>query len=104
MVDAAGAQFRSVRTLPVETEEKHTKIGLRADLRCTTEPLLDLLYDIERARPLLFVDRLSVGSRARSAARRAKRARSRRIRRRLPSQGQLTVRLEISGYALMGGG
>jgi general secretion pathway protein M len=101
MVDAAGAQLRSVRILPIETEEQHTKIGTRADLHCTTESLLDLLYDIEQARPFLSIDKPSVRSSVRRSTRRTRRARSRRIRRRQPL-GQLTVRLDISGYAVVG--
>jgi general secretion pathway protein M len=101
MINVAGAQLRSVRTLTVDAEGQHTKISIRAELRCTTEPLVDLVYDIERARPLLFIDRLSVRSHARRTTRRAKRTRSRRIRRRRAPRGKLTVRLDVSGYALV---
>ena len=104
MINEAGAQLRRIQSLKVNAEEQHTKISIRAELRCTTEPLLDLVYDIERARPFLFVDRLSVRSRARSTSQRARSARSRRILRRRPPQGQLTVRLDVSGYALIGDG
>lgn len=101
MINDAGAQLRSLRTLKVKPEEQHTKISIRAELRCATEPLLDLVYDIEGARPYLFVDRLSVRSHARTVNQRAKSARSRRILRRRPAQGPLTVRLDVSGYALV---
>ncbi|MFY9976038.1 MAG: type II secretion system protein GspM [Chromatiaceae bacterium] len=101
MINDAGAQLRSLRTLKIKPEEQHTKISIRAELRCATEPLLDLVYDMEGARPFLFVDRLSVRSHARSTSQRAKSARSRRILRRRSAQGQLSVRLDVSGYALV---
>jgi general secretion pathway protein M len=58
--------------------------------------LLDILYDIEQARPFLFVDQLSV---------RATTRRDRRRNRNDPQpqvQQELTIRIDVFGYALGG--
>jgi general secretion pathway protein M len=62
---------------------------------------MDILYEIEQARPFLFVDQLSVRSSARADLPESM-ARGRASRLRVDPSGELTVRLDIFGYALGG--
>lgn len=103
MVKEAGARLISAQILSANTEERPPKVSIRTQLQGETEALLDLLFRIEQARPFLFVDQLSVRASARRAARRNPRLRARRA----PVQAnrnELTIRLDISGYAIVGSG
>lgn len=99
IVKAAGARLISTQILPDTSGNEHPpRVRIRTQMQCETDALFDVLYRIEQARPFLFVDQLSVRSTARSI-----RARNPRIRRRFVrsrQQGQLTVRLDVFGYAL----
>ena len=103
MVKTSGGRLVSTQILPPPQEELPPRVRVRAQIQGKTDALLDLLYQIEQARPFLFVDQISV----RSTSRRTSGARSTRLRgrqrhrsvRRQP-QGQLTVRLDVFGYAL----
>ena len=101
IVRTAGARPISTQVLPVDKNEQPPRIRIRTQLQSDTDELLDVVYRIEEARPFLFVDQVSIRSttpRARPTARN-----SRRRVRRSPAQarvGQLTVRLDIYGYAL----
>ncbi|MCG6941196.1 MAG: type II secretion system protein M [Thiohalocapsa sp.] len=101
MVRAAGARPISTQILPTNEEEQPPRVRIRIQLQGTTDELLDVLHRIESAQPFLFVEQMSI----RSTAPRAPRLRGRTIRRRLMPRnvGQLTVRLDIFGYALGGG-
>ena len=103
MVKASGGRLVSTQILPPPEDEQPPKVQVRAQIQGTTDALLDVLYEIEKARPFLFVDQMSV----RSTSRRTTAARNSRVRgrqrhrsvRRQP-QGRLTVRLDVFGYAL----
>jgi general secretion pathway protein M len=70
-------------------------------LQASTDQLLEVLYQLEEARPFLFVDQMSIRSttpRARLPA-----GGSRRVRQSRGAgqqAGQLTVRLDIFGFVL----
>jgi general secretion pathway protein M len=102
MVASAGGQVTSTQVLPSTEDEQPPKVRVRTQVKGTTDVLLDVLYQIEQARPFLFVDQLSV----RASARRRTVRRSSRIRGRRRSvrqrrrEGELTVRLDVFGYAL----
>ena len=96
MVQNAGAKLINSQFLPAEAKEQPPRVGLRAQIQGDTNALLDILYDIEQARPFLFVDQLSVRSTTR---------RDRRRNRQDPQpqvQQELTIRLDVFGYALGG--
>jgi general secretion pathway protein M len=102
MVASAGGQVTSTQLLPSAEDEQPPKVRVRTQIKGTTNALLDVLYQIEQARPFIFVDQLSVRTSARrTVAKRNLRSRGarRRIRNRSPS-GQLTIRLDLFGYAL----
>jgi general secretion pathway protein M len=100
IVKGAGARLISTQILPASGNDEHpARVRIRTQMQGETDALFDVLYRIEQARPFLFVDQLSVRSTARSIV-----ARNPRIRRRspvrVPRQGQLTVRLDVFGFAL----
>lgn len=105
VVTDAKARLVSTQILPVSTDEKPPRVRLRTQLQGDTDALLNVLYALERARPFLFVDQLSVrASTPRRASARSRASRSRNVRRRAPTStrepGQLTVRLDVFGFAL----
>jgi general secretion pathway protein M len=104
MVRAAGARLINTQFLPAGADEQPPRVRIRAQFQGTTESLLDVIYRIEQARPFLFVDQLSVRASARRVERPNSRVRGRRAPvRNVEPQGQLTVRLDVFGYALGGG-
>jgi general secretion pathway protein M len=104
MVRAAGARLINTQFLPAGADEQPPRVRIRAQLQGTTESLLEVVYSIEQARPFLFVDQLSVRASAPRVARPNPRVRGRRAPvRKVEPQGQLTVRLDVFGYALGGG-
>jgi general secretion pathway protein M len=106
MVRGVGARPISTQILPVDAEERPPRVRIRTQLQGDTDELLDLLYRIETARPFLFVDQMSIRSTT-PRARPVRRSSARRPNPRSAAQqnvGQLTVRLDIFGYILGGGG
>lgn len=103
MVRAADGRLISTQVLPSPTQEVPQSIRVRTQIQGDVETLLELLLDIERARPFIFVDQLSVRSIARPV---------RPVRPARPGQSgsqaqrqienQLTVRLDVFGYILGG--
>ncbi|MGA7979958.1 MAG: type II secretion system protein GspM [Chromatiaceae bacterium] len=100
IVKATGARLISTQILPGGGKDEHpARVRIRTQMQCETDALFDVLYGVEQARPFLFVDQLSVRSTARSIVARNPRFRRRAPVRR-PQQGQLTVRLDVFGFAL----
>ena len=101
MVTAAGGRVTSTQLLPSPEDAQPSTVRVRTQLQGTTGELLNVLYQIEKARPFLFVEKLSVRAPSqRVAARRNLRVRGRQRSVRRPQQGLLTVRLDVFGYAL----
>lgn len=103
IVRGAAGRLISTQLLPGRQDEERgaQRVQVRAQLQGSTETLFDVLFEIEQARPFIFVDQLSV----RSAARRDRPgAVRRRIRRAaLDGQhGQLTMRVDVFGFAVQG--
>jgi general secretion pathway protein M len=101
VVRNAGARPISTQILPVDPNEQPPRVRIRIQLQGSTPQLLDVLYEIEDARPFLFIDQVSI----RSTAQRAQVAARRAIRRRQPNTqtDELTVRLDVFGYTLAAG-
>lgn len=106
MVRSAGARLINTQFLPAGAEERPPRVRIRTQLQGDTAALLDVLFQIEQARPFLFVDQMSVRSTSRGATAAQRNTRTRSRARRTPSRskppGQLTIRLDIFGYALGG--
>ncbi|AHF05124.1 general secretion pathway protein M [Marichromatium purpuratum 984] len=99
IIAAARGRLISVQLLPTTSAdaEAPTRLHVRAQVQGTTATLFEILYRIEQARPLLFVERLS----ARSAAQPEQRLRASRAA--TPSlatapEGALMLRLDVFGF------
>jgi general secretion pathway protein M len=102
IVTAANGRLISTQILPGPPDESPPRVRVRTQIQGSTETLLDVLYDIEQARPFLFVDQVSVRSSARPQQP-ARDPRGRAIRRPpVNPAGELTVRLDIFGFTLGG--
>jgi general secretion pathway protein M len=102
IVTAANGRLISTQILPGPPDESPPRVRVRTQIQGSTETLLDVLYDIEQARPFLFVDQVSVRSSARPRQP-ARDPRGRAIRRPpVNPAGELTVRLDIFGFTLGG--
>lgn len=102
IVTAAGGRLISTQILPGPPEESPPRVRVRTQIQGSTETLLDVLYNLEQARPFLFVDQVSVRSSARPQQPAAD-PRGRAIRRPpVNPAGELTVRIDIFGFTLGG--
>jgi general secretion pathway protein M len=100
IVTEAGGRLISTQILPGTPEETPPRVRVRTQIQGSTETLLDVLYELEQARPFLFVEQVSV----RSSSRPMRIAPDPRAMRRPPINpaGELTVRLDIFGFTLGG--
>ncbi|MCU0832880.1 MAG: type II secretion system protein GspM [Chromatiaceae bacterium] len=96
MVQTAGGRLISTQILPSAAAEQPQRVSIRAQLQGDVETLLEVLHRIEQARPFLFVDQISV----RATQRRTVRRSAARGAPAAQQEGQLTVRLDVFGYAL----
>jgi general secretion pathway protein M len=99
IVTAASGRLISTQLLPEEKEQHPPRVRIRAQIQGSTDTLMDILYEIEQTRPFLFVDQVSVRSSARpELPERVGRARRTRVG--VDPGQELTVRLDIFGFAL----
>ncbi len=105
IVKAAGGRLVSTQILPATPNEQPPTVRVRIQLQGSTDQLLEVLYQLEEARPFLFVDQASIRSMV-QPERVAPVQAGRQIRRPQPrpEAEDLTVRLDIFGYALGGAG
>jgi general secretion pathway protein M len=103
MIRSVEARPISTQLLPVDENEQPLRVRIRTQLQGTTEQLLDVLYLIQEARPFLFVDQMSIRSTTPRVAPQRRRNNRRTPARAAQRIGELTVRLDIFGYALGGG-
>ena len=96
IISTSGGSLTSTQVLSGSKEDPTQKVQVRVQMRGDTATLIDVLYKIEEARPLLFIEQLSVRAQARRATRRT--SRSRRSTSRRVSVPPLTVRLDIYGF------
>jgi general secretion pathway protein M len=108
IVAAAQGRLVSTQLLPAEKNQQPPRVQVRTQIQGTTATVLDIVQRLDQAQPLLFIDRLSVRSAARSEPLPppppAGRAPNQLQRPRPPSNpaGELTVQLDIFGFALAG--
>jgi len=89
MVEGSGGTLVSSQLLPSADKGEVHAVSVSLRLNCSTDELFDILYKIESARPLLFVDTLSV---------REQRRRRRRGGQQEDTVGDLSVRIDVYGY------
>lgn len=97
-VKRSGGQLVSSQDYEAEPVPSATPIGLRLQVSGEVQNLVDLLYELESARPVIFIDELSVTS---SSSRvRSSRANLRDSRRRVNSANlsSLDIRMDVVGY------
>lgn len=96
-VKRSGGQLVSSQDYEAEPVQSATAIGLRLQFSGEVENLVDLLHELESARPAIFIDELSVTSSSSRVGR--SRAVNRRIRTtRGVSLSSLDVRMDVVGY------
>lgn len=97
-VKRSGGQLVSSQDYEAEAVPSATPIGLRLQVSGEVQNLVNLLYELESARPVIFIDELSVTS---SSSRvRSSRA-NLRDRRRLTTTANLSsldIRMDVVGY------
>jgi len=94
-VKRSGGQLVSSQDYEADPVPSATPIGLRFQVSGEVQNLVDLLYELESARPVIFIDELSVTS----ASSRTREARTRN--RRLSNRAQpnsLDIRMDVVGY------
>lgn len=104
IIRAAGARPVSTQILPVDQNEQPMRIRIRTQFQGTTESVLNVLYRIEAARPFLFVDQLSLRSAASNVPIQEARGRQAKPQVQPRERDELTLRLDVFGYALDAGG
>ncbi len=62
IVEGNGGQLTSTQILPVTQDSGFTRVAIRAQMQGGTEVLQKVLHGLETARPLLFVDNLTIRS------------------------------------------
>lgn len=100
IVKESGGSLVSTQEYQTQSLDTASAVGLRIQFNGETSHLTSLLYKLENARPLIFIDEITVTS---SAAQRNSRGRSRaRSATRRPTRMSLTVKLDIFGYMVTG--
>ena len=100
-VKESGGVLVSTQEYEIRSVDTASAVGLRLQFTGEMDRLLSLLYKLENARPLIFIDKITVTS---SAARRRVRSRTRRggTTRASKSRMSLTVRMDVFGYMVTG--
>ncbi|HYN79172.1 MAG TPA: type II secretion system protein GspM [Lamprocystis sp. (in: g-proteobacteria)] len=102
IITAAKGRLISTQLLPAEKDEQPPRVRLRTQIQGSTETLLEVLRALDQARPFLFVEQVSIRSTARPELPEQP-VRGRAVRRPTADEGgELTVRLDIFGFALGG--
>lgn len=100
MVKSAGGRVSSTQLLPAREDEQPPRVRVRTQIQGTTDALLDVLYQIDKARPFLFIEQITIRAPAqRRVARRKSRTRRNRPGLKPPQGTNLTVRLDVFGFA-----
>lgn len=100
IVSAAQGRLISTQLLPEAKDEQPARVRVRTQIQGSADTLLQVLYGLEEARPFLFVEQVSVRSSARAEQPQPE-GRARAVRRpAINEAGELTVRLDIFGFAL----
>lgn len=102
IVTTANGRLLSAQILPSEPGETPQRVRVRMQIQGSTDTLLDVLYELEQARPFLFLEQVSVRSGARAASPQTDQ-RGRPLRRApVDTSGELTIRLDVFGFSLGG--
>lgn len=90
LVDASHGELKSTQVLPAQDEGKYRRLAIRAQMTLDVAAVQRVLYGVETASPLLFLD--NVDLRAHLVDRRRERGGN------PPNDGGLDVRIDVFGY------
>jgi general secretion pathway protein M len=93
-VKRSGGQLVSSQDYESDAVPSATAIGLRLQVSGEAQNLVDFLHEIESARPIIFIDDLSVSS----SSFRVRSSRSSRIKDPPKNRSSLDVRMDVVGY------
>ncbi len=99
-VEGKGGNLVSTQILPVKTEGSFSRVAIKVQMTGNTEALQQVLYELESARPLLFIGNLQIRARP---VRQPRSQRRRRSKQKPPSPPPvkrvlLTTHFELAGY------
>ncbi|MFO1353061.1 MAG: type II secretion system protein GspM [Gammaproteobacteria bacterium] len=107
VIEGKGGSLLSTQILPVANEGAFTRVGIRVQMNSDVEALQKVLYELESAQPLLFIDNVQL--RARTIRERVRPAAAANANQRganppqVKTQVQLTSQFELAGYIRAGG-
>ncbi len=87
LIDSHGASLKSMQALAPEEVDGFRKVTVRVNMTGDTQAFQKIFYAVETANPYLFLDNIDVRSR-----------RPRARRGRPPTQSDLQIRFDVSGY------
>ena len=103
IVKKSGGVLVSTQEYDAQSLDIASAVGLRVQFNGETEHFFNLLYELETARPLVFIDKMTVtSSTARKNLRNSRLKRRRLSRASRSSRMSLTVRMDIFGYLIKG--
>ena len=89
IIEAGEGQLVSIRDLATNADDRLTTVRVNVRIKASTTSLQEILYAIETRTPLIFIDKVSI----RSRAHRGRRAQI------TSAQALLDIQLDLSGYA-----
>ena len=103
IVKQSGGVLVSTQEYDAQSLDIASAVGLRVQFNGETEHFFNLLYKLETARPLVFIDKMTVTSSTSRKNLRNSRLKRRRLSRvSRSSRMSLTVRMDIFGYLITG--
>jgi general secretion pathway protein M len=91
-VDGAGGKLTSTQNLPIKEEGNAQRVAILVRMSGDVDALFKVLYDLEAASPLLFIDNLTVRNRPTPRRRRSRRPQP------VSNQYSLDISFELTGY------
>jgi general secretion pathway protein M len=98
IVESHGGNLVSTQILPLATEGIFSKVAIRVQMTGDTDALQKVVYDLESAKPWLFIENLQIRARPARRTRRPRRRGNRNPPPAVPRKIQLTTRFELVGY------
>lgn len=87
IVRSTGGELRSTQILPIQDEGEFVRIAIRVQMPVRIEPLQQILYNLERGKPFVFIDNIDI-----------RRRKTRRRKIEPETDIELDVRFDAYGY------
>lgn len=98
IVKRSGGQLLSSQEYEAAVQDSAVAVGLRLQFGGEIEQLVDLLFELENARPLIFIDDLTVTSSSSRSRRRVRTSSARPARNSTRASRSLDIRLDVVAY------